>query len=444
MRKTIKNIIILVLILSLSSLAILFYIFRRYDQVINQYDHLINTQMQNRQHMTKISENMYRMQNTMLNHLMEEKKDLDQPGGDSYKILIEQIELETTDEINKFARLQDDPEDKERVHQLGNHFQTMVSQCQVVFFLDEKEKNDIGKYYVQNVMKEHLEKASRVLQDMDKEIFVETREASMEVERSNKEIKVARNISFFLLIFIIAICLALVAKNGFRIVSAQDEEEKKHQAHVMHMQNQVIYGMANLIESRDGTTGQHVKRTSRYVKMITEKLREMGYYREEIDDLFLENIYKAAPLHDIGKIRVSDTILLKPGKLTPEEYDQMKRHTTEGVLVFDQTIGAMEDKKYVELVHDVVGGHHEKWDGSGYPEGKKGEEIPLAARIMAVADVFDALVSKRCYKEAFSVEEAYDIIQKDSGKHFDPKLVEAFVALRPEVEDYLKRHREEE
>jgi len=235
-----------------------------------------------------------------------------------------------------------------------------------------------------------------------------------------------------------------VAKNGIRIVSAQDEEERKHQAHVMHMQNQVIYGMANLIESRDGTTGQHVKRTSRYVKMITEKLREMGYYKEEIDDLFLENIYKAAPLHDIGKIRVSDTILLKPGKLTPEEYDLMKRHTTEGVLVFDQTIGGMEDKEYVEIVHAVVGSHHEKWDGSGYPEGKKELEIPLAARIMAVADVFDALVSKRCYKEAFSIEEAYDIIEKDSGKHFDPKLVEAFVALRPEVEDYLNRHGEEE
>lgn len=168
-----------------------------------------------------------------------------------------------------------------------------------------------------------------------------------------------------------------------------------------------------------------------------KQLKKMDYYKDEIDDFYIENISKAAPLHDIGKIRVPDAILQKPGKLTPEEFEEMKRHATEGSIIVRDTIGDIGAPEYIEIINDVVKYHHEKWNGTGYPCNLSGEDIPLAARIMAVADVFDALVSKRCYKDEFSVDKAYEIIHEDSGKHFDPKVVEAFEAIRGDVEDYL-------
>lgn len=142
-------------------------------------------------------------------------------------------------------------------------------------------------------------------------------------------------------------------------------------------------------------------------------------------------------MHDIGKIAVPDHILQKPGRLTPEEFETIKQHACEGGKIVREVLGSIEEKEYVEIASDVAAYHHEKWDGSGYNQGLAGEDIPLSARIMAVADVFDALVSKRCYKEAMPMEEAFDEIERSAGTHFDPRLAEVFLDLRDEITEFL-------
>ena len=153
-------------------------------------------------------------------------------------------------------------------------------------------------------------------------------------------------------------------------------------------------------------------------------------YTDEIDNHFIDLIYTLAPMHDVGKILVSDTILRKPGKLTPEEYEEMKKHASAGGDVVKDVLSGITNEEYVKFASDIATYHHEWWDGSGYPCRIKGEEIPLCARIMAIADVYDALVSERCYKKAMSPEEVFKIIARESRKHFDPKLVKVFLRHR--------------
>ncbi len=193
------------------------------------------------------------------------------------------------------------------------------------------------------------------------------------------------------------------------------------------MQKGMIVGIANLIESRDSSTGTHVKNTSKYVGMLSYAAKEAGIYPETIDDDFIAQVLNAAPLHDIGKIAVPDQILLKPGKLTDEEFDIMKIHTLEGGKMIYQVVEDTADEKFLKIAYDVATYHHEKWNGKGYPLGLEGEEIPISARIMAIADVYDALTMERVYKKAFSVEKALGIIEEEAGTHFDPVLASLFV-----------------
>lgn len=168
--------------------------------------------------------------------------------------------------------------------------------------------------------------------------------------------------------------------------------------------------------------------------MLAKNTRQMGYYTDILTDEYIELLVRAAPMHDIGKISISDLILRKQGKLTPEEFDIMKDHASEGGRIIRSVMSDIENKDYVDMAAQVAECHHEKWDGSGYPKGLCGEEIPLCARIMAIADVFDALVSKRCYKEAFSFDKAFGIIAGSSGTHFDPILTDVFLKMRPQIE----------
>ncbi len=158
----------------------------------------------------------------------------------------------------------------------------------------------------------------------------------------------------------------------------------------------------------------------------------------------MTHICNAAPLHDVGKIMISDMILNKPGRLTPEEFAVMQTHSELGGDIMKDVLGDSTNRDLIRMSSDIAHYHHEKWDGSGYPDGLAGDEIPLCARIMAVADVFDALISKRVYKDAMSIEEAYRILQEDAGTHFDPELIQVFVAIRGEVESYLKELEKED
>ena len=158
-----------------------------------------------------------------------------------------------------------------------------------------------------------------------------------------------------------------------------------------------------------------------------------------LTDEYIDSVIKSAPLHDIGKIRISDSILNKPGKLTDEEFEIMKQHTTYGAQVIEQCISTLPGSNFLGEAKNIAKYHHEKWNGKGYPEGLSGEDIPLSARIMAVADVFDALISKRVYKDAFSFDKAMEIIKEDSGTHFDPKVAEAFLAASAQVRETARR-----
>ena len=206
---------------------------------------------------------------------------------------------------------------------------------------------------------------------------------------------------------------------------------------IERMQREVIISMANLIESRDGSTGEHVKRTSYYVELIAEELDRRGLFADVISGRYLYNLEKAAPMHDIGKIKVPDYVLQKPGKLTEDEFEIMKKHAADGGEIIRSTMQNIEEDDYLQVAYNVATYHHEKWNGMGYPTGISGEEIPLEARIMAVADVFDALISKRCYKEAMPVDKAFSIIEESAGSHFDPQIVNVFLDLRPQIEASL-------
>ena len=201
------------------------------------------------------------------------------------------------------------------------------------------------------------------------------------------------------------------------------------------MQTNVIEQLATVIETRDSSTGEHIKRTKKYVAILVDKLALMDPYKDFLTPHVRANIISAAPMHDIGKITVSDLILLKPGKLTDDEFEQMKHHAELGGKMIEAFFAKFDDMDFIQEAYDIAVGHHERWDGTGYPKGLKEEEIPLAARIMAVADVFDALTSKRVYKDALPADKAYEIIVEEAGKHFDPTLIEVF---KDSKEDFFR------
>ena len=219
----------------------------------------------------------------------------------------------------------------------------------------------------------------------------------------------------------------------------------------MH-QNQMIqevsiHALASLAEARDNETGNHILRTQYYVNVLASELSRLPKYALILTPDFIETLTKAAPLHDMGKVGIPDRVLHKPGKLNPEEWDVMKTHAQVGADAIWRAIGNEDDQAGVGFLHtamEIAGNHHEKWDGSGYPAGLQGDAIPLSARIMALADVFDALISKRVYKEAFPLEKATAIILEGRGSHFDPEIVDAFVARKDDFEAIAVRYADKE
>ncbi|MBR5922955.1 MAG: HD domain-containing protein [Clostridia bacterium] len=198
---------------------------------------------------------------------------------------------------------------------------------------------------------------------------------------------------------------------------------------IRQMQESIIMDFAEMVEARDKCTGDHIKKTSYYVGAIAEEMKREGIKPEILTNEYIAHIKRSAPLHDVGKIKVSDIILNKPGRLTDEEFAVMKTHTTEGEAILKGSMSFARNSEYLREAANMAAYHHEWWNGKGYPYGLSGEDIPLGARIMAVADVFDALVSRRSYKEPFSFEKAVDIIKEESGTHFDPEVVKAFLNI---------------
>lgn len=198
---------------------------------------------------------------------------------------------------------------------------------------------------------------------------------------------------------------------------------------VVELQSALIHIMAKLVEYRDDVTGDHITRTQKYVGALLDNLLKSGLYKEETATWDIELVMQSAQLHDVGKIAIKDAILLKPGKLTPEEFEQIKLHTVFGEEVIDAAIERTSDQAFLRYAKVFAVSHHEKWDGSGYPKGLKDKEIPLLGRLMAIVDVYDALLSERPYKKACTHQEAVAIIREGRGTHFDPALVDIFLSV---------------
>ncbi|MBQ0051900.1 MAG: HD domain-containing protein [Treponema sp.] len=213
-----------------------------------------------------------------------------------------------------------------------------------------------------------------------------------------------------------------------------NEEIKLRLKHIKEIQQKVVIGLASVIGNRDSDTGGHVNRTSDIIKIIVDEIRNQN--EEIIDEQKAFDIVRAAPMHDLGKIYISPSILCKPGKLTVEEYEKMKEHSVNSGDIVNLVLKDVEEEHFVQTAFNVARFHHERWDGNGYPNKLSGEEIPLEARIMAIADVYDALVSRRCYKQPMSFESAYEIMCEGMGSQFDPKLKSIFIACRERLESY--------
>lgn len=207
---------------------------------------------------------------------------------------------------------------------------------------------------------------------------------------------------------------------------------------------EMVMGFATLVENRDDNTGGHIRRTTAYVELLAGELKKQGFYVEELTRDYINNLIMAAPMHDIGKIAIPDAVLQKPGRLTQEEYEIMKTHSQRGGQIIKDTFGHLGEDQYEEIAYQVAQYHHEKWNGKGYPEGLRKQEIPLCARIMAIADVFDAVSAKRCYRDAMPLDACFKIIQEGKGEDFDPIIAQVFLDMRSKVEEIYEKTMEEE
>ncbi len=219
-----------------------------------------------------------------------------------------------------------------------------------------------------------------------------------------------------------------------------NKEKKIYYEELSNSHAAALESMVLVAGIKDFETGAHLKRTKEYIKILARYLQKHDMNKEDISDYFLENIYHSAPLHDIGKVGIPDAVLQKPGKLTDQEFAIMKEHPKLGMEIISDAMKSYPKNNFLKTAYNITYYHHEKWDGSGYPLGLKGEEIPLEARLMALVDVYDALISRRCYKDAFTFEDAERIIISQSGKHFDPIIVDAFIMVKDGFRDIARRH----
>ncbi|MHB8204039.1 MAG: response regulator [Desulfomonilaceae bacterium] len=229
-----------------------------------------------------------------------------------------------------------------------------------------------------------------------------------------------------------------------------EEKVRERTQDLVHGRDVTIHSMAVLAETRDNETGDHIMRTKNYVRILAERLMVHPRFRDSLDLESVELLFKSTPLHDIGKVGVPDRILLKPGKLTVEEFEEMKMHTVYGrnaILKAEEALGDNPETSFLRIAREITISHHEKWDGSGYPYGLKGQGIPISGRLMAIADVYDALVSKRVYKNSMPHEEAVQIITEGDGRtmpnHFDPAVLEAFVELNMQFKIIAEKYQNE-
>jgi hypothetical protein len=238
---------------------------------------------------------------------------------------------------------------------------------------------------------------------------------------------------------VVTLAVVFTVLTSMRYLRA-DREVRERTRKLELTQRAIIESLATLAETRHHETGGHIRRTSHYMRVLAKRLQGFPGFQKQLDDATVDLLFRFAPLHDIGKVGVGDRILLKPAPLTPEEYEEMKRHTLLGSETIRHAKQMMEEDAFFQIAGDLVLNHHERWDGTGYPNGLKGEAIPLPGRLMAVADVYDAIISARVYKPALPHEEAVRIMRKRRGTYFDPDVVDAFLEVNAEFREIAARY----
>lgn len=332
-------------------------------------------------------------------------------------------------------------------HRVYSDYYCYLQSVDVTLDLSREGSTETAVFYLTGQMNDFLQNVNTNLSELEQLTMREMDLAKQKMESRIEFSRISTTVCIIMISATMLICLIYCVTitshlNQYKENLEQEIEQKNlsitlHNEKMLSLQDNIIIGMANLIESRDGDTGEHIKRTSFYVNLLACALKEKGLYTDLLTDSYIELLTKAAPMHDIGKIIVPDHILQKPGRLTAEEFETIKQHSAAGGRIVREVLGSIEETDYIEIAADMAAYHHEKWNGSGYSEGLSQEDIPLSARIMAIADVFDALVSKRCYKSAMPVEEAFAEIKRSTGTHFDPQLVSVFFELKDEIIGFL-------
>ena len=407
-----------------------------YDE-INEYTRILETT-------SGIRARMYKHQSIVSKHISanEEEKFI------QYEAETEEIEESLKEWFSLLKEKMKGGEREQIYHEAYTGFLSYISAAETALEFSRSGQDNTANYYVVYIMDAKVINVSDAFDKFDafakEEILQANDKMNSIIEFSKINAIAAIPVIAVAVIICSLLCFKLTSdlnsyKNRLEIdIENKNKALHEHNEKMLQLQNSTIIGMATLIESRDGDTGEHVKRTSVYVEMLAQAAKQAGYESKTLTDSYIELLIKAAPLHDIGKITVSDTILLKPSKLTEDEFEKMKLHACEGGRIVRNVIGGIGDKEYINIASDVAAYHHEKWDGNGYNSGLSGADIPLCARIMAIADVFDALVSKRCYKEKIPIDEAFNAIKDSGGTHFDPVLTSIFLNIRPQIEEYLK------
>lgn len=433
MRKITVQILCAVILASTICFFIIFSLSTNLSYITERYEDIIENHVNNNETITTISNDMFNIESLLWKHVVYNDSEVYDDCEKKIRLLQENME-KLIDELGE--RL-DNKEDKELLHLVYQSYNGFNRHMDTVLELSRDGLKDSAKYYIVNNMSSYFQVVSDSMETMNKSIDEEYYANAEDMARHIRSVKVWQYVSIAAAFVSIMFCIYIVFRGNRGIISTQKSEERSHQQTILKMQHGIIVGMANLIESRDGETGEHIKRTEKIAHLISEQLRRDNIYTDIIDDRFVMDLMNAAPLHDIGKIAVPDSILRKPGKLTEEEFEIIKTHTTKGSEIIYDTMMGVGENDYLKMAFDIALYHHEKWNGTGYPKKLKGSEIPLSARIIAVADVFDALISERCYKKAMTIDEAYKIIIDEAGSHFDPWIVKSFVKIRGELEKYI-------
>ncbi len=416
------------------------------DKLSQSYQEIIEEHNVNRSFMEQISQILYQHRSIVAIHVASKEENT----YEKYERDEKQLRGKLEDLLTRFRKRMTGDQREQMYHRVYSDYYSYLQNVDVTMQLSREGSTETAIFYLTGQMSDFLESVNKNLAGLEQ---LTMEEMELAKNRMNSYIRFSRLSTTVCIIMIsvtMLICLVYCVTitshlDRYKVNLEQEIEQKnlsitQHNEKMMLLQDNIITGMANLIESRDGDTGEHIKRTSFYVNLLACALREQGLYTDILTDNYIELLTKAAPMHDIGKIVVPDSILQKPGRLTPEEFEAIKQHSAEGGRIVREVLGSIEEKDYVEIAADMAAHHHEKWDGSGYTAGLSEEGIPLSARIMAVADVFDALVSKRCYKSAMPLEEAFAELKRSAGTHFDPQLIAVFLGLRNEITEYLESH----